>query len=225
MDGPVAAARIQLRRHPQGVECVRELGRRRPRGGQAQARGRRAGARRGARAAGEFCDRRLVARDRRDAARLAVADHARARALARLRLPPPPPLHGRRGRAGSRRAGPHRLARQGARVSDYVAGGVAEREVPRGSGLGAWGMAMLVASEATLFGTFIGTYYYLRFVDVPWPLPGTPEPRVVVPLVMAGALAATSVPMWLAGRALRGGQLGSTRALVVLALVVQCGYF
>ena len=45
---------------------------------------------------------------------------------------------------------------------------------------------MLVASEATLFGTFIGTYYYLRFTSVHWPPPGTPEPRVVVPLIMAG---------------------------------------
>ena len=33
----------------------------------------------------------------------------------------------------------------------------------RGPSVAFWGMAMLVASEATLFGTFIGTYYYLRF--------------------------------------------------------------
>ena len=43
-------------------------------------------------------------------------------------------------------------------MSDYVAGGVRERAVPRGSGVGVWGMAMLIASEVTLFGTFIGSY-------------------------------------------------------------------
>ena len=77
-------------------------------------------------------------------------------------------------------------------ASDYVAGGVPERLVARaadgealvvagrrrGPSVAFWGMAMLVASEVTLFGTFIGTYYYLRFESAHWPPPGTPEPRV-----------------------------------------------
>ena len=105
-------------------------------------------------------------------------------------------------------------------MTDYVV----EREVPRSSGVGVWGMAMLVASEVTLFGTFIGTYYYLRFTDLQWPPPGTPEPRVVVPLVMAGVLATTSLPLQLAAIAVRRGRLWRARALIVVALVVQCGY-
>jgi heme/copper-type cytochrome/quinol oxidase subunit 3 len=109
-------------------------------------------------------------------------------------------------------------------VSDYLAGGVRERAVPRGSGVGIWGMAMLVAAEVTLFGTFIGSYYYLRFSDAQWPPPGTPEPRVVVPLVMAGILATSSLPMHFAASAARRGGLWSTRALLVWALAVQCGY-
>jgi cytochrome c oxidase subunit III len=96
---------------------------------------------------------------------------------------------------------------------------------PRGPRVGVWGMAMLVASEATLFGTFIGTYYYLRFTDLRWPPPGTPEPRVAIPLVMAGVLATTSLPMWLTARAVRRGRLWAARASLVLALVVQSGYF
>ena len=86
-------------------------------------------------------------------------------------------------------------------ASDYVAGGVPERLVPhtteargtgetpvvagrrRGPSVAFWGMAMLIASEATLFGTFIGSYYYLRFSSPHWPPPGTSEPRVVVPLI------------------------------------------
>lgn len=109
-------------------------------------------------------------------------------------------------------------------MSDYVAGGVPERAVPRGSGVGVWGMAMLVASEVTLFGTFIGSYYYLRFSAPHWPPPGTPEPRVVVPLVLVGILATTSLTMQLAANAARRGRLWSTRALLVCALAVQCGY-
>jgi heme/copper-type cytochrome/quinol oxidase subunit 3 len=123
-------------------------------------------------------------------------------------------------------------------ASDYVAGGVPERLVARvsdgealvvagrrrGPSVAFWGMAMLVASEVTLFGTFIGTYCYLRFSSVHWPPSGTPEPRVAVPLIMAGILATSSLPMWLASRAVGRGRLSTTRLLLVWALAVQCGY-
>jgi cytochrome c oxidase subunit III len=123
-------------------------------------------------------------------------------------------------------------------ASDYVAGGVSERLVPRaandevvavaerrrGPSVGVWGMSMLVASEVTLFGTFIGTYYYLRFGSAHWPPPGTPGPHVVVPLIMVGILATSSIPMLLAARAVRRGRLWRTRLLLVWALAVQCFY-
>jgi heme/copper-type cytochrome/quinol oxidase subunit 3 len=95
---------------------------------------------------------------------------------------------------------------------------------PGGPRVAVWGMVMLVASEVTLFGTFIGTYYYLRFSDLRWPPAGTPEPRVVVPLVMAGVLATSSLPMWLAAHAVRAGRLWSARVALVVALLVQSGY-
>ena len=63
---------------------------------------------------------------------------------------------------------------------------------------GWWGMAIFVATEATLFGTMIGTYFYLRFRTVHWPPAGVPEPKVVVPLVLTGVLVSTSVLMQLA---------------------------
>ena len=127
-------------------------------------------------------------------------------------------------------------------MTDYVAGGVPERAVPRttearnadeaaalaarrsGPTVAFWGIAMLVASEATLFGTFIGSYYYLRFSTPHWPPPGTPEPRVVVPLILVGVLATTSLPMQLAAMAVRRARVWAVRALLVWALVVQCGY-
>jgi heme/copper-type cytochrome/quinol oxidase subunit 3 len=127
-------------------------------------------------------------------------------------------------------------------MSDYLVGGSSERLVPRttdarnprevaalaqrrrGPSVAAWGMAMLIASEATLFGTFVGTYYYLRFKAVQWPPAGIPEPRVVVPLVLAGVLATASLPMQLAAFAARAGRLWRARALVALAFLVQSGY-
>ena len=127
-------------------------------------------------------------------------------------------------------------------MGDYVAGGVPEGRVPRttdvrnaaeasilagrrrGPSVAWWGMAMLIASEVTLFGTFIGSYYYLRFENRFWPPPGTPEPRVVVPLIMVGILATTSLPMQLAAGAAKGGRVWATRGYLVWALVIQCAY-
>ena len=88
-----------------------------------------------------------------------------------------------------------------------------------------WGMLILVASEATLFGAFIGTYFYLRFKSLAWPPDGLPEPKVVVPLIMTGVLLSTSIPMQLASDAAQAGRLAATRAWILLALVVQAGYF
>ncbi|HEX3056247.1 MAG TPA: cbb3-type cytochrome c oxidase subunit I [Gaiellaceae bacterium] len=90
---------------------------------------------------------------------------------------------------------------------------------------GRWGMAMVIASEATIMGCFIATFWYLRLRAAHWPPGGIPEPRVVVPLVLAGVLLATSVPIQLASRAVRAGRLAATRAFLLVALVVQAGYF
>jgi cytochrome c oxidase subunit III len=88
-----------------------------------------------------------------------------------------------------------------------------------------WGMIMVIAAEGTLFGCFIGTYYYLRFRAMQWPPAGIPEPKVVVPLILVAVLVSTSVPMRLAASAARAGRVAATRFFIAVALVVQCGYF
>jgi heme/copper-type cytochrome/quinol oxidase subunit 3 len=90
---------------------------------------------------------------------------------------------------------------------------------------GWWGMAVFVATESTLFGVLVGTYVYLRFNTVSWPPLDTPEPKVVVPVVLALVLATTSVPMALAARAARRGLVGQAWSLLAVALVVQSAYF
>ena len=95
----------------------------------------------------------------------------------------------------------------------------------RSSPPGWWGMVAFVATEATLFGVLLGTYVYLRFRAVHWPPPGTPEPRVVLPLVLAGILAATSIPIHFASRAAANGLARRAQALIFVALVVQAAYF
>ena len=90
---------------------------------------------------------------------------------------------------------------------------------------GWWGMLIFVLTEATLFGAIFGTYYYLRFKSPHWPPVGVPLPSVTVPLVLAFVVAATSLPMAAAARAVRAGGLARARAALVVALVVQAGFF
>jgi heme/copper-type cytochrome/quinol oxidase subunit 3 len=96
----------------------------------------------------------------------------------------------------------------------------ARRAAPNGW----WGVALLVATEATLFGTVIASYYYLRFHNKVWPPPGVEKPAIVVPLLLTSILVATSVPLFFAARAARRGRLGTTWGLMALAMCVQIGY-
>ena len=43
---------------------------------------------------------------------------------------------------------------------------------------GVWGIALFIATEATLFGSLIASYFYLRFKPQGWPLGGIEAPKV-----------------------------------------------
>jgi heme/copper-type cytochrome/quinol oxidase subunit 3 len=64
--------------------------------------------------------------------------------------------------------------------------------------LGWWGMLVAVATEATLFATLIGSYFYLRFQATTWPPHGIPKPHVLLPCVLTALLASSSLPLFVA---------------------------
>ena len=86
---------------------------------------------------------------------------------------------------------------------------------------GWWGMVWLVATEATLFGVFFASYYYLRFRASVWPPEGIPEPKILVPSYSAGILVASSIPMALAASA--AGRRSRPLATVCLAAAFVLG--
>jgi cytochrome c oxidase subunit III len=104
---------------------------------------------------------------------------------------------------------------------------MSELALPRrkGPAVAAWGMAMFVATEATLFAMLIGSYFYIRFKNIAWPPRGIEEPSVVIPLILLGVIVVSTIPVGLAVRAARAGRVRAARRLVLLALVVQAGYF
>jgi heme/copper-type cytochrome/quinol oxidase subunit 3 len=89
---------------------------------------------------------------------------------------------------------------------------------------GWWGMAVFLASEATLFGSLIASYFYLRFTSTEWPLGGIKAPSVALPIVMTGVLVLSTLPMAGASAAARRGRLRRTWLLILCALLIQAGY-
>jgi len=89
---------------------------------------------------------------------------------------------------------------------------------------GWWGMVLFVATEATLFGTLIGSYYDLRFRTQPWPPAGVPDPKLVLPLILMGVLVATSIPVQLASVWGRARRVRSAQLALLLALAMQTVY-
>ena len=94
------------------------------------------------------------------------------------------------------------------------------RAVPNG----VLGMAVFLASEATIFGTLISSYFYLRFTSPQWPQGGIAAPSAILPICLTAALVLTILPMGMASAAARAGNVRATWLLVALALVVQSAY-
>jgi cytochrome c oxidase subunit III len=89
---------------------------------------------------------------------------------------------------------------------------------------GVWGMALFLCAEVALFGTLIGSYFYLESSDKIWPPHGTPRPEVLLPVLATAYLLVTLIPIHLAARASRQGRRGRTIAAIALGLLCQCGY-
>jgi cytochrome c oxidase subunit I len=82
---------------------------------------------------------------------------------------------------------------------------------------GWWGMAVFLCTEFALFGSAIGTYFYLRFTSPLWPQGGIAAPEPLLPIALTALLVLSCLPMWAAAR--RGA-----RGWVVVALLMQAGY-
>jgi heme/copper-type cytochrome/quinol oxidase subunit 3 len=97
---------------------------------------------------------------------------------------------------------------------------VTRRALPNGW----WGMAVFLATETALFGSLIGSYFYLRFTSTEWPQGGIAAPSVALPLALTAVLLVSVVPLLAASRAARRGALGAARRWLVLGTVVQAAY-
>jgi heme/copper-type cytochrome/quinol oxidase subunit 3 len=103
-------------------------------------------------------------------------------------------------------------------------------ELPVGAsgrrGVGWWGMAAVVATEACFFTYLLFSYFYLTSMSAnPWP---AEAPRLGLPLINTGILLLSSVVAWWGTRGIEQGNTGRLRAgiggalaLGILFLVLQ----
>jgi cytochrome c oxidase subunit 3 len=89
---------------------------------------------------------------------------------------------------------------------------------------GWWGMALLIATEFTLFASLIASYFYLRFQNGAWPPAGIEDPSVTLPLVLTGILVLTTIPIFGAVTAAKSGLRARAWALLALAFAIQTAY-
>ena len=84
-----------------------------------------------------------------------------------------------------------------------------------------WGMAWLIATEATLFAALIASYFYLRFRHGPeWPPGGIEAPTLELPLIMSVILLSSSIPVHLAESAIKKGKQTGLRLGLLLGFVL-----
>ncbi|HEY7076404.1 MAG TPA: cytochrome c oxidase subunit I [Solirubrobacteraceae bacterium] len=89
---------------------------------------------------------------------------------------------------------------------------------------GWWGMGLFLATETALFGTLIGSYFYLRFTSPQWPQGGIAAPSAALPLALTAGLLLSCLPMMGASRAAARGRGRAAFWLVALAFAMQSGY-
>jgi cytochrome c oxidase subunit III len=89
---------------------------------------------------------------------------------------------------------------------------------------GWWGMVLFVCSEATLFGTLIGSYFYLDFGTRRWPPAPIKAPEIAGPAIATAVLVTTVPLVALAASAARRGRRESAMRWIAVALIVQAAY-
>ena len=90
-------------------------------------------------------------------------------------------------------------------MSEALVGERVPRRSP-GPTTGTMGMLLFILTEATLFATFLVSYFFLRFQSTPrWPPDGIETPTLVLPSIMTVILLSSSVPMHIADAGIRRG--------------------
>src|SRR4051794_4525282 len=80
-----------------------------------------------------------------------------------------------------------------------------------------WGMATLIATEATIFAILIASYLFLRASSPAWPQGGIEPPDLKLALPFSFVLWGSSIPLVIAELAIRRGRMTAVRLGLLLS--------
>jgi heme/copper-type cytochrome/quinol oxidase subunit 3 len=83
-----------------------------------------------------------------------------------------------------------------------------------------WGMAMLIATEATIFAGLLASYFFIRASAKEWPLGGIEAPHLTRISLFTVVLLGSSVPLFWAEAGIKGGLVGRLRVGLLLSFLL-----
>lgn len=89
---------------------------------------------------------------------------------------------------------------------------------------GIWGMALFLCAEVALFGTMIGSYFYLDFESHHWPQAAVKPESITLPAIATVWLLVTLIPIGLGSRRAQLGERAQAAWLIALGFALQAGY-
>ena len=87
-----------------------------------------------------------------------------------------------------------------------------------------WGMALLCATEGTLFACLIASYFYLAVGSRRWPPAGIEVPKLLLPGIMTACLVSSSAVLHWAERGIRQDQRGRLTAGLGMTIVLGVAF-
>jgi len=94
----------------------------------------------------------------------------------------------------------------------------------RSHGTAWWGMAMLIATEATIFLVLLASYFFLRATAKEWPLGGIEVPELRLALPFSFVLWGSSLPVFWAEAGIRRGNVRRLKAGLFTAFVMGIAF-
>ncbi len=89
---------------------------------------------------------------------------------------------------------------------------------------GFWGMVILIATEATVFGGLLSAYFFVRATSKAWPQGGIAPPELSRITVFTIVLLASSLPLFWGERAIRKGRVGELRLALLISFLLGLAF-
>ena len=95
---------------------------------------------------------------------------------------------------------------------------------PSTESLSWWGMALLILTEAMLFGSLFSSYLYIRSGADKWPLGDIKPPELLLPAIGTVLLLGSSIPMFLGESSIKKGSQWGLRMGLLLAFAMGLAF-